>query len=121
MDRCFRYWRNGLQWLEVPFRRDWVRLPLCQLRCAEADGRETVLHCSSGCLRCSISLGKLADQLPQPPFFQCQRSFIIHLGAVERLVDGSVVLSGTRTLISIGRKQLPQLQGLLEDWKEFRR
>ena len=121
MDQCFRYWQQGLQWLEVPYRRDWVRLPLCQLRCAEADGRETVLHCTSGRLRCSVPLGKLAVQLPMPPFFQCQRSVVIHMGAVERLSEGDVILAGERMLISAGRRQLSQLQQQLEHWKEIRR
>lgn len=121
MGHCFSYWRQGLRWLEAPFRRDVVRVPLCRLRCVEAAGREIVLHCAGGQLRCSLSLGKLVDGLPMPPFFQCQRSYIIHLGAVEELRDGAVTLSGESLRISVSRRQLLPLQAALREQGGFGR
>ena len=53
MGKCYPFWRQHLQWLELSFHRRPVRLPLCQLRYAEADGRETVLHCDGVTMRAS--------------------------------------------------------------------
>lgn len=121
MGSCFAYWRQGLRWLEVPFRRDWTRVPLCQLRCVEAAGRESILHCVSGQLRCSLSLGKLAQELPMPPFFQCQRSFIIHLGAVAQVCDGAAMLTEDGQRIPVSRRQMLPLQAALKEQGLFGR
>lgn len=116
MDQCFSVWKTGLKWLDLPSRRDRVRLPLCQLRCVEADGRECILHCSGGQIRASVTLGKLVEELPSPPFFRCQKSFVVHLDAVEKLVGGELILAEDRRAISVGRKQSAQLQKLLAEW-----
>lgn len=118
MDRCFPFWREGMRWLEVPSQRNVTRLPLCHLLWAEADNHGCILTCHRGSLRSGVSMGKLAQELPSPPFFQCQRSFIVHLGAVEELRGGELILRGEGKVISVGRKQLAKIQNALTLWKE---
>ena len=119
MDRCFSFWRQGLQWLELPFRRELVRLPLCQLRYAEADGRETLLYCTGGVMRVSMSLGKTAEQLPSPPFLRCQKSFLVHTGAISELSGGNVVMSDGRS-IPMTRDRSRELAKTVAAWNAAR-
>lgn len=109
MDRCFSVWRKGIRWLELPSRREWVRVPLCQVQYAEAQGRNTLLHCAGGVITVSCALGQVAEQLPQPPFFRCQRSFFVHLSAVVRLQGGELLMTDGQT-ISVGRSRLQELR-----------
>ena len=119
MDRCFSFWRQGLQWLELPFRRELVRLPLCQLRYAEADGRETLLYCTGGVMRVSMSLGKTSEQLPSPPFLRCQKSFLVHTGAICGFSGGNVVMSDGRN-IPLTRERNRELTKIVSAWNAAR-
>ena len=117
MDLCFPFWRQGLQWLDLPFHRDRIRLPLCQLYCAEADGRETILYCTGGQMRASVPLGKLWEELPSPPFLRCQRGFLVHLDAVAEMSRGSLSLTCDRRAVPVSRKQLREIQDSLAQWQ----
>lgn len=121
MDQCFPFWRHGLRWLDLPFRRDRVRIPLCQLRCVEAEGRESVLYCAGGQMRASYPLGKLEDALPSPPFFRCQRGFLVHLGAVEAMSGGTLILRGDHRPIPVSRQQIKDIQQALLQWQAARK
>ena len=117
MDGCFPAWRGGLQWLDLPARRERVRLPLCQLRYAEARGRETDLFCTGGCIQVSVPLKKLEEELPSPPFFRCQKGFLVHLSAVENFSGGQLTMGGGET-ISVSRQQAAPLRRALARWRE---
>lgn len=120
MDQCFSVWRQYLRWLDLPFQWERVRVPLCQLQYAEARGRESVLRCAGGEMRASVALGAVEQQLPSPPFFRCQKGFLIHLGAVEQFDGGTLTMTDRQT-ITVGRKQARELQTLLEQWQTARR
>lgn len=121
MDQCFPYWRQGLRWLDLPYRRERVRLPLCQLYCAEADGWETILYCAGGQMRTSTSLGKLWEELPSPPFLRCQRGFLVHLSAVDRMIGGVLILVDSHRAVSVSRQQSKDIQRILAQWRSARR
>lgn len=120
MNRCFHFWRQGLKWLDLPYRRNRVRIPLCQLRCVEADGRATILHCAGRQMRANYPLGKLCAQLPSPPFLRCQRGFLVHLGAVKRMAGGTLILEGDRQTISVSRRQVKDVHQTLLSWHALR-
>ena len=96
-----------------------MRLPLCQLRYAEADGRETLLYCAGGQMRVSISLGKTEEQLPFPPFLRCQKSFLVHTGAIRELSGGNVVMADGR-LIPMARERARELTDAVRAWNAAR-
>ncbi len=121
MDQCFSFWQKGLKWLDLPFRRDRVRVPLCQLCCVEADGRETILYCTGGQMRASYPLGRLWGALPSPPFFRCQRGFLVHLGAVERMAGGALILKADHRAIPVSRQQIKTIQQALLQWQAIRK
>ena len=118
MDNCFAAWRCGLQWLDLPARRERVRLPLCQLRYAEACGRESSLFCTGGCIQVSVPLKKLEEQLPRPPFFRCQKAFLVHLPAAESFAGGVGTMAGDGRQISVSRQQAAPLRQALAQWRE---
>lgn len=118
MDGCFAAWRGGLQWLDLPARRDRVRLPLCQLRYAEACGREVSLFCTGGCIQASVPLKKLEEQLPSPPFFRCQKGFLVHLAAVGSLGGGVLTMAEDGRQITVSRQQIGPLREALARWRE---
>ena len=120
MDQCFPFWRQGLKWLDLPFRRERVRLPLCQLHCAEADGRETLLYCAGGQMRASFPLGKLWEELPSPPFIRCQRGFLVHLGAVQDMAGGTIVLKDDHREVAVSRQLVKDVQQALLLWRSAR-
>lgn len=118
MDRCFAAWRGGLQWLDLPARRERVRLPLCQLRYAEAQGRETGLFCAGGYIQVSVSLKKLEMELPNPPFFRCQKAFLVHLSAISEFSGGMLTMQGDGRTITVSRQQLAPLRQALAEWRK---
>lgn len=118
MDRCFAAWRSGLQWLDLPARRERVCLPLCQLRYAEAQGRETGLFCTGGYIQVSVSLKKLEMELPNPPFFRCQKAFLVHLSAISEFTGGTLTMRGDGRSITVSRQQLAPLRQALAEWKK---
>ena len=54
-------------------------------------------------------LGKVAEQLPEPPFVRCQKSFIVHLGAVRHISGGLLQMNDGQS-ISISRPLLSQVR-----------
>ena len=116
LDRCFNAWRQGMRWLDLPSKRDRIRLPLCQLQYAEACGRETNLYCAGGSMQASIPLKALEAFLPSPPFYRCQKAFIVRLSAVETLSGGQLVMRRDGRSSSVSRRQLPELRAVLEAW-----
>lgn len=119
MDRCFRFWRQGLGWLDLPFRWDRVRIPLSQIRYAEGRGRDTILHCTGGEICVSVPLSKLESELPSPPFFRCQKSFIVHPDAVEKLTGGELIMKD-RLAVAVSRSRKKEIQLLLDRWTSCR-
>ena len=119
MDRCFRFWRQGLEWLDLPFQWDRVRVPLSQVHYAEGQGRDTILHCTGGEIRVSVPLSKLEPELPAPPFFRCQKSFIVHPDAVERMGGGDLIMKD-RMAISVSRNRKNEVRQMLEQWRKDR-
>lgn len=119
MDRCFRFWRQGLAWLDLPFQWDRVRVPLSQIHYAEGKGRDTILHCTGGEIRVSVPLSKLEPELPSPPFFRCQKSYIIHPDAVEKLTGGELIMKD-RLAVTVARNRKKEVQQLLDQWTSDR-
>ena len=120
MDQCFRFWRQGLAWLDLPFQWDRVRVPLSQIHYAEGRGRDTILHCTGGEIRVSVPLSKLEPELSVPPFFRCQKSFIVHPDAVEKLTGNELIMKD-RLAITVSRDRKKEVQRLLEQWTSDRR
>ena len=115
MDRCFRFWRQGLEWIDLPCQWDRIRIPLSRIQYAESMGRDTILHCTDGEFRINLSLRNLEPELPAPPFIRCQKSFLVHPDAVEKLVGGELHMKD-RQMISISRTRKKEVQQLLEQW-----
>jgi len=115
MNRCFRFWRQGLVWLDLPCQWDRVRVPLSRVRYAESMGRDTILHCPEGPIRVNQSLSKLEPDLPAPPFLRCQKSFLVHPDAVEQMTGGELVMED-RQVISISRSRKQEVRELLARW-----
>ena len=115
MDRCFRFWRQGLEWIDLPCQWDRVRLPLSRIYCAESMGRDTILHCAGGPIRVNQSLSKLEPDLPAPPFLRCQKSFLVHPDAVEKLTGGKLIMKDGQR-ISIARPRKQEVQKALAQW-----
>ena len=116
MERCSSYWQRGLGWLDLPLQHRRVRLPLYQLNYAEAAGRHTILYRAGGLLQVNCSLSALEKQLPHPPFLRCQKSFLVHLGAIRRLTGGELIMCNDR-VITVARSRLRQVQGELSEYR----
>lgn len=119
MDQCFSAWRCGLQWLDLPARRERVRLPLCQVAYAEAAGRESILRLTNGgSVQVSVPIKKLEEDLPGPPFFRCQKAFIVHLSEVGSFAGGRLNMAVDGRSISVSRQQASLLRQALKEWRE---
>ena len=119
MGRCHPLWRQYLRRLELTFHREPVRLALCHLHYAEADGRETVLSCAGTAMRASASLGKIAEQLPSPPFLRCQKSFLVNLGAIREMSGGRLTMTDGRS-IPVARARVQELADAVGAWNAAR-
>ncbi len=116
LERCFGCWQHGLRWLDLPLQHRRVRIPLYQLYYVEAAGRNSILYRAGGMLQVNCSLASMEKQLPHPPFLRCQKSFLVHLGAVRRLTGGELIMCNDR-VITVARSQLRPLQEQLEDYR----
>ena len=116
MASCFSAWRGALNWLSLSSGRELFRVPMGGIQYVEASGRESVIYCDSASFIVPAPIGKLAQQLPEPPFFRCQRSFIVHMSAVRDVSDGSLVTAGDSRLIPVSRKRMDEFRKALEDW-----
>ncbi len=118
MERCFPCWQRGLSWLDLPLQHKRVRIPLYQLYYAEAAGRNTILHRAGGVLQVNCSLSSLEEQLPYPPFLRCQKSFLVHLGAIKRLTGGELIMCNNR-VVPVARGKTQRVQAEISAyWKQ---
>ena len=117
LDRCFRCWKKGQQWLTLPFQHRRVRVPLGQIHYVEAVGRNSILYCTGGAIQVNCSLGILMEHLPQPPFLRCQKGFAVHLGAIQKIVGGELVMKEGQ-IISTARGKLRQIR---ESYQAYQR
>lgn len=120
MERCFLHWQVGIRWIDLPVNHRRLHIPLCRLHYIEAAGRNTILFHAGGQILVNCSLSEVEKQLITPPFVRCQKSFIVHLGAVCQMAGGELVMKGNR-VISIARPQIRYIQRLLDDYRKARR
>ena len=117
LGRCFDAWQSGLMFLSV---RHAPFFPLYLLLYAEADGRSTVLHCRDEVIRLPFYFRTLLNSLPSPPFFQCHRSYAVHIAAVDSMASGQLFLhSGTS--IPLSRTRSDALKQEWQSLEQFRR
>lgn len=115
LDRCFPVWSRGMVWLDLPYQRERVRMPLCQVQYVEAQGRNTRLQCTGGAVEVNKPLGQLAEMLPQPPFLRCQKSFLVRLSAVAQMQNGMLIMSNGQE-IPVSRKQMQEVREKVGLW-----
>lgn len=116
MERCFPAWREAMRWLTLSDRRE---LPMGGIQYIEASGHESAAHCSNAVFTLSAPMGKLLEQLPNPPFFRCQRSFIVHLSAVRMAPDGNLIAGRERRVIPVSRKLADAVRDAWERWNAW--
>ena len=116
MARCYHAWQDGLIWLSLSGGRDLNRLPMGGIHYIEASGRESVIHYENTAFTVPVPLGALAEQLPSPPFFRCQRSFVVHLSDVRPTPEGGLVTVKEQRLITVSRKYLEPFREALLRW-----
>ena len=116
MSRCFPAWRDALNRLRLPGGREPSGLPMAGIRYVEANGRESTVYCDDASFTVPVSMGKFVQELPDPPFFRCQRSFIVHMSAVLTVSDGNLVMARDRRLIPVSRKRADEFREALARW-----
>lgn len=117
VERCFAYWSQGLQWIDLPLQHRRLRVPLYRLYYAEAAGRNTILYRAGEKMQVNCSLSALEQMLPHPPFLRCQKSFVVHLAAVRELAGGKLIMCDGRA-ISVARGLLRQVQTELAVYRQ---
>ena len=116
MRRCFSVWRGGLRWLSLSGSRESAKVPMGRIQYVEASGRESVIRCGDAVYSAPTPIGKLAEQLPNPPFFRCQRSFMIHLSAVGAVSNDGLITAKDGRAIPVSRKCAADFRQTLEHW-----
>ena len=116
MRRCFSVWRDGMRWLNLSGSRESPRVPMGQIQYVEASGRESLIRCGDVVYSALTPIGKLAGQLPNPPFFRCQRSFMIHLSAVGAVSNDGLITATDGRAIPVSRKCVVDFREALEHW-----
>lgn len=82
-------------------------IPVDEIMYAEAFSHSVTLHLTSGCREVrSVGLKELEQRLPAEDFFRCHRSYLIHLGHVNRIGKCEVLLDdGSRLPVSRRREK----------------
>lgn len=58
----------------------------------EAQGHDTLFYLNQEQWLCRQGISSLVKQLPCPPFFQCHRSLLIHIGHIQRIGRSEIVM-----------------------------
>ncbi len=111
-------WQAGVRYLESPYRRQTWRLPLGRLRFVEAQRHYCLLNQQRLSVRARFSLGELERSLPQPPFVRCHKSYLVHLGAVEKVGYTALTLRDDGCTLPVGRIYYDALCRALRAWRE---
>ncbi len=115
LERCFDAWQLALSVLPP----GCGGLPLCLLAYVEAAGRKSLLHTRADTLLVPVPFGALVEQLSAPPFFRCQRSYLVNLAGVEAIRGGKLLLRGGAEL-PVSRAAVEPLRRALDAWRQER-
>lgn len=116
MSQCVSLWQAGVKNLELTENRSRMKVPMCDILWAEAQGRNCVLHGLSRDLQIGASMNELTTQLPGDVFIRCQRSYLVNLRHV-RQADGKFVYMTNGEAISIGRSTRPEVMSVVEHYQ----
>ena len=117
MSRCVSIWQTGLQNLELTENRSRLKIPMCDIVWAEAQGRSCMLHCLCRDIQIGESMNELASQLPAGVFIRCQRSYLVNLHHVKT-IDGKYVYMSNGAAVSIGRSTRLEVMSSVQQYQE---
>ena len=58
------------------------------------------------------------NSVANPPFFRCQKAFIVHLSGVGSFAGGRLNMAVDGRRISVSRQQASLLRQALKEWRE---
>ena len=116
MSQCVSLWQTGLKNLELTESRSRLKIPMCDILWAEAQGRSCMLHGLCRDVQIGESMNELTAQLPGDVFIRCQRSYLVNLHHV-RNTDGKFVYMTNGEAVSIGRSTRPEVLSAVEHYQ----
>lgn len=117
MSRCVSLWQNALQSLELTENRSRLKIHVCDILWAEAQGRSSVIHCLSRDIQIGEGMNELSALLPGDSFVRCQRSYMVNLHHV-RAIDGKNVYMINGDAVSIGRNARLEVMSSVQRYQE---
>lgn len=117
MSRCVPLWQTGLQKLELTESRSRLKMPMCDILWAEAQGRSCMVHCLSRDVQVGESMNELFSLLPGAVFIRCQRSYLVNLHHVKAM-DSKFLYMSNGTAVSIGRSTRPEVLSAVEAYQQ---
>ena len=115
--QCVSLWQLALQNVELTENRSRLRMPMCDILWAEAQGRNCMLHCLCRDVQIGESMNELTAQLPGDVFIRCQRSYLVNLHHV-RDADGKFIYMINGETISIGRSIRQEVMAAVEQYRK---
>ena len=116
MSQCVSLWQSSLKSLELTENRSRMKIPMCDIIWAEAQGRSCMLHGMSRDLQIGESMNELSMKLPEDVFIRCQRSYLVNLHHV-RETDGKFVYMTNGEAISIGRSARAEVMSAVAHYR----
>lgn len=116
LNACEKHWRRGRICLESPYRRRGFRISLGHIRYVEASAHYCLFNQGRQSVRIRYAIDELEALLPSPPFIRCHRSYLVHLGAVDRMTYTTLTLKNGASL-PLGRTYVKPLREALQAWQ----
>ncbi len=116
MKSCERFWRRGRVYLEAQYQRQNFRLPLGSICYVEAFAHYSMFHQASQTFLIRYGISELAFLMPNPPFFRCHRSYLVHLDSISGMTYTELFLKDS-TSLPVGRTYIAPLREALEEWQ----
>lgn len=117
MSRCVSLWQTDLQNLELTENRSRLKMPMCDILWAEAQGRSCMLHCLCRDVQVGESMNELMAKLPGEVFIRCQRSYLVNLHHVKA-IDGKCVYMTNGDVVSMGRNTRLEVMSAVQAYQE---
>lgn len=88
LNRCLRQVGEGERYIELTVNRERRRILFSELIWVESQDKVCILHLRSGEYRSYIRLDELEQQLDDPRFLRCHRSFLINMDETAEMKRG---------------------------------
>ena len=115
LDRCLMLSNSAEPYLELRIQRETIRVMYSQILYIESQNRCCIVHTLGDEIRSYIRLDQLQEQLKDPRFLRCHRSYIVNLDCIQGICGNDFLLING-TPIPLRREKRAEFKSAFENY-----